>query len=173
MLKYLNLYGKDAKIVLLGLDNAGKTSLLHLLRYGTFSQVCPTNFPQSDLLEMGGIRFRTFDLGGHKTARMIWKDYLAEVDGLVYLVDSTDTERLALSKHELDRVLEDEEMNEVPVLILGNKIDIDGAVCEDELRELFCVGGDQEGRVQLFMCSVAKKFGYAEGFQWLGKQVNK
>merc|ERR1719401_588937 len=85
------------------------------------------------------IRFRTYDLGGHETARRIWKDYFATVDGIIFLVDAADRTRFQEAKEELSRLLEDQALASVPFVVLGNKIDIPVAASEDELRNVLCL----------------------------------
>ena len=84
---------------------------------------------------MGKVKFRTYDLGGHKEARRLWKDYFGSVDGVVYLVDSSDATRIAESKKELDGLLSDPDLATTPFIILGNKIDLEGAMSEPQLRD--------------------------------------
>merc|ERR1719222_794639 len=80
------------------------------------------------------IRFRTYDLGGHETARRIWKDYFATVDGIIFLVDAADRTRFQEAREELSHLLEEQALSTVPFVVLGNKIDIPTAASEDELR---------------------------------------
>merc|ERR1711924_80761 len=132
----------------------GKTTLLHMLKDDRIATHVPTLHPHSEELMIKNIRFRTYDLGGHETARRIWKDYFATVDGIIFLVDAADRTRF-------------------------NKIDIPVAASEDELRNALGLyshmtyGKDatkgQAGvrPIELFMVSVVKRMGYAEGFQWL------
>merc|ERR1711879_532694 len=135
-----------------------------------------TLHPNQDELIMGQIRFKAYDLGGHQGARKLWKDYFATIDGIVYIVDALDQSRFDEAKKELDALLLTEELADVPFLILGNKIDLASAASEETLRYALgltdTTGKDNAERgdvrpIEVFMCSVVKKMGYADGFRWL------
>jgi len=130
---------------------------------------------------MGGIQFHTYDLGGHLAARRVWKDYCVKVHGIVFLVDAADKSRFQESRKELTQLLSSNELKDVPFLVLGNKIDKKEAVSEKDLRHelgLQHTTGknakpDKENRaIEVFMCSITQRIGFAEGFQWLSKYID-
>jgi GTP-binding protein SAR1 len=184
VLERLGLFTKHGRVLFLGLDNAGKTTLLHLIATGKRQAHTPTVHPTSEELHVGGMNFNVFDLGGHEQARRTWRDYYASVDGVVFMVDVADRERVPEVRTELNALLAAEELAEVPFLVLGNKCDIRGSMTEAELRASLMLAGaegaDGAGaaraaaadgreprRVGLFMCSLVDDYGYEEGFRWL------
>jgi len=174
ILGYLGLWNKKANLLFLGLDNAGKTTLLHMLKNDRMTQTLPTIHPHSEELKMGNIRFNTFDLGGHETARKIWKDYFPAVDGILFLVDSADIKRFEEARSELSNVIQTPELENIPIAILGNKIDKNGAASEEEIREqlqLNTLFAQDSRPMELFMCSVTKKIGFSKALEWLSKYL--
>ena len=135
--EWMGFFQKSANIVFLGLDNAGKTTLLYMLQSDRFTQTDSTIHPHQAEVTIGNIRFNSYDLGGHTQARKTWRDYCAQLDGIIFIIDAADRERLPEAKKELDTLLEMAELQSIPFVIFGNKIDKRDALKEEELREYF------------------------------------
>lgn len=180
-LEWLGLKGKKGKLLFLGLDNAGKTSLLMCLKTGCFQQFDQTKTYHVEELSIEGMHFSAYDLGGHETARQCWRDYFLNVNGIVFFIDASEPSRFEEAKKELNGLLSDEKLQNVPFLILGNKIDRTTSVSRESLvyelglfnlTPIDTVNLPRDQRpIQLFMCSVKNKTGYAQGFKWLSKFI--
>ena len=121
--RMFGLFKKNAKIIFVGLDDAGKTTLTSVLKFGTVSQFDPTSHAHSENLEIGNMKVNTVDLGGHKTMRKVWRDFFLKIDAIVYLVDAANPGRFQESREEFFKILETPEIGNVPILVLGNKVD--------------------------------------------------
>ena len=174
VLGYLGLYNKKANIVFLGLDNAGKSALLHVLKTDRVTQTRPTIHPHSEELKMGNLVLNTYDLGGHETARKIWKDYFPAVNAILFLVDSVDVNRFPEAYKELNDILETPELVNIPIAILGNKIDMAGAVSLEELKAALHYDelvAKENRPMEVFMTSVTKKIGYSNALEWISTKL--
>ena len=97
-LSWLGIYNKRARLLFLGLDNAGKTTLLHMLKYNRLLLSEPTRFPHDEEIIIGNIRFKAHDVGGHAAARRLWKQYMTAINGIIFIIDSTDIKRFLEAK---------------------------------------------------------------------------
>jgi len=180
ILEYFGFFSKSAKILLLGLDNAGKTTLLYMMKDNRVISSPPTIHPNMEELRIGSVDFQTWDLGGHAQARRVWDDYITTVDGIVFMVDAADPDRFMEARKELNNLLEIDALKDVPFLVLGNKID--RPECASEHAFKYALGltmttGKEIGRsedvrsLEVFMCSVVRRSGFGEGFRWLSRQI--
>jgi len=184
VLEMLGFWKKSGKILFLGLDNAGKTTLLHLLKENRLAQHNPTLQVTIEEVSIGKMSFTALDLGGHQAARRLWKDYSNGVNAIVFFVDVCDLIRFEESRRELWSLLKEEKLADCPILVLGNKIDrSDPAISEEFILKYFQLhhlttgkGGIPQSEMknrplELFMCSVLRRQGYIKGFQWLSQYM--
>ncbi|KAI1101769.1 ADP-ribosylation factor family protein [Jackrogersella minutella] len=166
---WLRFLNKHARLLVLGLDNAGKSTLLYRLKRnfeGTLRTGRSTN-PTSQKLKIGNVHFTAFDISTHQEAERPWEYYFLEVDAIVFIVDAKDPERFAEAREELRLLLLTEELWGVAVLILGNKTDHPNGISCTELKIELGLEWIRHRPIGLFMCSVVEGKGYGQGFQWL------
>ena len=122
----------EKKILLLGLDNAGKTSLLFQMRDKEFKQTVPTVGLNIEHIVYKKYSVTIWDVGGQATK--LWKHYFDHIDSVIFVVDRADESRLLAARDELNKVIRDEGLKGVPFLIFYNKCDIEGGLSRDELN---------------------------------------
>ncbi|KAK9213450.1 hypothetical protein WN943_002838 [Citrus x changshan-huyou] len=119
---FSSLFGnKEARILVLGLDNAGKTTILYRLQMGEVVSTIPTIGFNVETVQYNNIKFQVWDLGGQTSIRPYWRCYFPNTQAIIYVVDSSDTERLVIAKDEFHAILEEEELRGAVVLIFANK----------------------------------------------------
>lgn len=123
-----SLFRKPSTVLFLGIDNAGKTTLVNLLKNNSKDIFLPTKHAKKDVVEIGNLKALVVDLGGHEAVRVAWKDYFYNVDGVVFIVDVEDSVRFDEVYEAWRAVLELEK--EAPILVLMNKIDLIGYTSE-------------------------------------------
>jgi GTP-binding protein SAR1 len=166
--KTTGLSTKKANLLIIGLDNSGKTTLLCLMAKDKILCHEPTSHPNKEELTIGNISFTAHDLGGHVAARRLWKLYYANTDCVLFMIDTTDYNRMDECRTELTRILSDS--NGSPVLVIGNKIDAPGACSKEQLSRYMGIDNDNPN-IKLFMCSVVKRSGIQDAFKWLKTKI--
>ncbi|XP_053924181.1 LOW QUALITY PROTEIN: ADP-ribosylation factor-like protein 11 [Cuculus canorus] len=161
---------RDARVVMLGLNFAGKSTLLYKLKSGQAVETCPTvGFNVESLQTPCHISFTLWDVGGQGSLRASWHDYLEDTNALIFVLDSTDTTRLPEAAAALEEVLSHPSMTGIPVLLLANKQEVPGALAPAELEERL-----QQGRLAghhwvLRGCSAHTGEGLQEALAVLGE----
>ncbi|XP_064032175.1 ADP-ribosylation factor-like protein 11 [Pogoniulus pusillus] len=161
---------RDARVVMLGLDFAGKSTLLYKLKSSQAVETCPTvGFNVESLQTPCGISFNLWDVGGQVSLRASWPDYLEDISILIFVLDSADIARLPEAMAALEEALSHPSMAGVPVLLLANKQEIPGAMSPTELGERLQQRRLGEHRWMLQGCSAHTGQGLQEALASLGE----
>ncbi|KHJ88298.1 ADP-ribosylation factor family protein [Oesophagostomum dentatum] len=119
---FRNLFGqREMRILILGLDGAGKTTILYRLQVGEVVTTIPTIGFNVEQVEYKNLKFQVWDLGGQTSIRPYWRCYYANTDAIIYVVDSADRDRVGISRQELVAMLQEDELQGAVLAVLANK----------------------------------------------------
>jgi ADP-ribosylation factor-like protein 8 len=165
---------KELELCVVGLENAGKTTLLNLLSTG---QPAPHDTPMPTIglnvvtfARAGGVKMKCWDVGGQEQYRSEWTRYAKGSDVLVFVVDVADRAQLPQAKHELHRLLEDPDLAKTPLLVCANKIDIEPHASESELISALNLDYITEQPWVVFPISALRGTNIDKVMAWLIKQ---
>ncbi|CAF0732929.1 unnamed protein product [Didymodactylos carnosus] len=166
----LSQYFKKEKVRLLlcGLDAAGRRSCIDQTKIGAVVTNIPTIGLNVEAVTFKNINITAWDVGGRSSMRVLWRHYYQNTNALVFVVDSHDRDRLEEAKGELHKMTSDEDLKDIPLLILANKQDLPNAVNKTELIEklgLEKFNGIRKWHVQETIAITGQ--GLDEGFDWL------
>ncbi|KLO12842.1 ARF/SAR protein [Schizopora paradoxa] len=163
---------EDVRILMLGLDSAGKTTVLYQLKLGEVVSTIPTIGFNVETVEYEKLKLQVWDLGGQHSIRPYWRCYFPNTHGIIYVIDSSDKDRLELARSELLTMLDEEELKGVPLLVFANKQDMDGALGWVEISDALDLTGGREARPWKVQASSAvKDEGLQEGLEWLMTEI--
>ncbi|XP_073296343.1 ADP-ribosylation factor-like protein 2 isoform X2 [Primulina huaijiensis] len=126
---------KEMRILMVGLDNSGKTTIVLKINGEDTSVISPTLGFNIKTINYQKYTLNIWDVGGQKTIRSYWRNYFEQTDGLIWVVDSSDIRRLNDCKYELDNLLKEERLSGASLLIFANKQDIQGSLSPDEIAK--------------------------------------
>jgi len=135
---------------MLGLDAAGKTTILYKLKLGEVVSSVPTIGFNVETVEFQKVKFTVWDVGGQDKIRQLWKHYYQNTQALIYVVDSSDKERVEIAREELQKMLAEDELKDAVLLVLANKQDIPGAMSVEEVEENLDLGNFKDRKISEF-----------------------
>lgn len=156
----------------MGLQNAGKTSLVNVLTTGTFHEdMVPTVGFNMRMLSRGGVTIKLWDLGGQVRFRSMWERYCRGVEAIVFVVDSADADALEAARAELHELLARPSLAGIPLLVLGNKNDLPEALPVPELVARLDLKALTEREVCIYSISCKRKANIDVTLDWLAKHA--
>lgn len=176
------LFQKDEYcILILGLDNAGKSTLLEQIkrRYGNnysglpFEKIKTTIGLNIGKISMSHVKLIFWDLGGQKELQSLWDKYYEECHGVIYVIDSSDEKRMEESHQAFDSVVHDPHLEGIPLLILANKQDLQGSLGVEAIKNIFDGNSPSIGQRDYYIqpTSVLNGDGISTGIEWLVETV--
>ncbi|CAG9813560.1 unnamed protein product [Phaedon cochleariae] len=172
VLKKMKQKEKEMRILMLGLDNAGKTTILKRFNGEPINTISPTLGFNIKTLEHRGFKLNMWDVGGQKSLRSYWRNYFECTDGLIWVVDSADKRRLDDCKAELHALLKEERLVGATLLIFANKQDLPGACSMEELQEILELDKIKTHHWKIVWCSAVTGDNLLSGIDWLISDIS-
>ncbi len=163
---------KEVRLLMLGLDAAGKTTILYQLKMGETVKTIPTIGFNVETLEYKGLIFTVWDVGGQDKIRVLWRHYYTGTDGLIFVVDSNDRERVEEASEQLQKMLEEDQLKNVVLLVFANKQDIPGAMKPSEVTDKMNLKELKRSWLLQGTCATNGQ-GLKEGLDWMANELLK
>ena len=170
---WIGQFFKPTTMLILGLDNAGKTQILYCMKLGeAITNVIPTLGFNIEEIQYKNLTFKAWDLGGQTKFRQMWHHYYESTDAVIFVIDSNDKDRFNEAKQELHALLDQECLRNVPFLIFANKQDLPCAAELVEMKKKFELERySYRGNVHMVACEAINNVRITTGLDWLSSQV--
>ncbi|VDM60164.1 unnamed protein product [Angiostrongylus costaricensis] len=156
-----------------GLDNAGKTTVLYKLKLGEATTTIPTIGFNLETVEYRNVSFTVWDVGGQQRIRALWKYYFRDTDAIIFVVDSADRERIEEARQELHSLIDDPELRDKLLLVFANKQDMPNAMDATEVSKSLHIRNIRDREWYVQQSNAISGEGLIEGLEWLHSQLVK
>eukprot|EP01118_Nematostelium_gracile_P015206 TRINITY_DN603_c0_g2_i2.p1 TRINITY_DN603_c0_g2~~TRINITY_DN603_c0_g2_i2.p1 ORF type:complete len:181 (-),score=53.98 TRINITY_DN603_c0_g2_i2:86-628(-) len=163
---------KDMRILMVGLDAAGKTTILYKLKLGEIVTTIPTIGFNVETVEYKNINFTVWDVGGQDKIRPLWRHYFQNTQGLIFVVDSNDRERASEAAEELNKMLNEDELRDAAVLVFANKQDLPNAMSVAEVTDKLGLHSLRNRKWYIQSTCATSGDGLYEGLDWLSNVLS-
>jgi len=164
---------RELRILLLGLDNAGKTTILKSLASEDISTITPTQGFNIKSVQTDGFKLNVWDIGGQRKIRPYWSNYFDNTDVLIYVIDSGDKSRFEETGNELQELLFEDKLVGVPILVYANKQDLINSAAASEIATGLNLHTIKDRVWQIQACSATSGEGVRDGMEWVIKNIRK
>jgi len=158
---------------MVGLDAAGKTTILYKLKLGEVVTTIPTIGFNVETVEFKNINFTVWDVGGQDKIRPLWRHYFQNTQGLIFVIDSNDRERMSEASEELQKMLSEEELKDAILLIFANKQDLPNAQSVSQIRDSLKLDSLNTRKWYIQSTCATQGSGLYEGLDWLSQELAK
>ncbi|XP_009894050.1 PREDICTED: ADP-ribosylation factor 4 [Charadrius vociferus] len=156
-----------------GLDAAGKTTILYKLKLGEIVTTIPTIGFNVETVEYKNICFTVWDVGGQDKIRPLWRHYFQNTQGLIFVVDSNDRERIQEAAEELQKMLQEDELRDAVLLLFANKQDLPNAMAISEMTDKLGLQSLRNRTWYVQATCATQGTGLYEGLDWLSNELSK
>ncbi|KAF7174236.1 hypothetical protein CNMCM5623_006768 [Aspergillus felis] len=174
---------KEMRILMVGLDAAGKTTILYKLKLGEIVTTIPTIGQSSnpagsgrfnvETVEYKNIQFTVWDVGGQDKIRPLWRHYFQNTQGIIFVVDSNDRDRIVEAREELQRMLNEDELRDALLLVFANKQDLPNAMSPAEITQQLGLQSLTRRAWYIQSTCATTGDGLYEGLEWLADALRK
>ncbi|XP_064484922.1 ADP-ribosylation factor-like protein 2 [Ornithodoros turicata] len=172
ILKKLKAKEREVRILILGLDNAGKTTLLKKFNGEDITTISPTLGFNIKTLEHRGFKMNMWDVGGQKSLRAYWRNYFESTEAIIWVVDSSDRRRLQDCRDELRSVICEEKLLGTTLLVYANKQDLPGALSPEEIKQALELEDINHLHWHIVPCSAYLGSNLVQGIDWMLNDVS-
>ena len=158
----------EARLMMVGLDNAGKSTIVGRLHFGKIIQnIRQTIGFNLEELNYKHFKLKVWDLSGQYKLRTVWKHYYQNVNGVVFVIDSSNSDRFNEARDEFHKVLADQDVENQFILVFANKQDLPNSIKGTEIKDKLGIPPTTKAKILVQECSAVTNLGIEEGFIWL------